>query len=311
MADDPLVTVVIPAHNAALTLGRALRSALAQRYRPLEILVIDDGSRDDTAAIAENFGAPEIRVIRLPRNRGVSAARNAGAEAARGELVAFLDADDEWLPERLARQIPLMMADPQLVFVACGAVLVSRSGAVLGPLYDGKIPRAGARAWVDLLGRNTVQTSTVLVRRSELLASGGFDPGLRVSEDQDLWIRLALRGPLGYVDASLVRVHDTPDSLSSGGFRALVSVTMPMIERHLAATEGDLSAAERRAILRERWARIGRQAYSEGAYLAGLRLLLGAMARGDRPLGNLLFLVIAAPPMRGIKRVVRACLATR
>ncbi len=248
----------------------------------------------------------EIRVIRQSRNRGVSVARNVGADAARGELVAFLDADDEWLPERLARQVPLLVADPRLVFVACGAVMVSRSGVVGKPLFDGRIPQTGPRAWIGLLGRNTVQTSSVLVRRAELLASGGFDPELRVSEDQDLFIRLAMRGPLGYVDAPLVRVHDTPGSLSSGGgFRELAGITMPMIERHLAAKAGELDAAQRRAIRRERWARIGRRAYSEGAYLIGLRLVIGAMARGHRPLDNLLFLVSAAPPMRTIKRVVR------
>src|SRR4051812_13046945 len=99
----PTISVVIPCYNGALYLRETLESALAQNYAPLEILVVDDGSEDDSAAIAESCGAP-VRVIRQP-NQGESVARNRGIDEARGDWVAFLDADDLWEPEKLERQV--------------------------------------------------------------------------------------------------------------------------------------------------------------------------------------------------------------
>ena len=113
--DRPRVSVVIPAHNAAATVARAIISTQAQTPAPDEFLLVDDASSDDTAAIAESLGAT---VIRLPVRAGAGAARNAGIAAATGKIIAFQDADDEWLPGKLARQLPLL-ADAS--FVACGA----------------------------------------------------------------------------------------------------------------------------------------------------------------------------------------------
>ncbi len=161
-------------------------------------------------------------------------------------------------------------------------------------------------AWRRLLARNVIHTSSVVARRDALLAVGCFDPALRVSEDQHLWIRLALHGHLQHAKDTLVQVTFRPDSLSSGGWRVLVDVTMPMIQRLLAEQRDRLSGRERRAILRERWARIGRSAYSQGDYRDGLRLLGHAMLLGEPPLPNLLFVLGGTPPARRLKRLVRA-----
>src|SRR5579863_3286015 len=104
----PAVTVLIPAYNAAATIERAVDSVLAQTFDDYEIIVVDDGSRDATSAIVANYGNDKIRLFRLPQNRGESGAMNEGIAAARGELVAFLDADDEWLPTKLARQVEVL-----------------------------------------------------------------------------------------------------------------------------------------------------------------------------------------------------------
>jgi glycosyltransferase involved in cell wall biosynthesis len=298
--DRPSVSVVIPARDAAPTIVRAVTSVQAQA--PDEVIVVDDASRDDTAAIAESFGA---RVIRLAEHQGAAAARNAGIAAAWGDIVAFQDADDEWLPGKLGRQVALLCGPPPAVFVACGARLFAETGEDFGPLYDGQIPDAGGAAWRGLLMRNTIATPTVVAWRHELLEAGGFDAALPVAEDQDMWIRLALRGTLRYLDEHLVRVHRTPVSVSGVGthvsYRQQLQVTLPMIERHIAANRARLGRRDIAKIRGGRLARIGRSAYWHGAYADGLRLIGRAILLGDRPLQNLLFLASAAPPVRWLK----------
>ena len=243
-----LVSVVIPARDASPTIGRALASVLAQDYRPIEVIVIDDGSRDATAEVVSLVADPAVRLISLPQSRGAAGARNAGIEATLGDIVAFQDADDEWLPGKLRQQVDFLLSDARFAFVACGASFVSPSGEELGLLFGGQIPAAGPRAWPGLLGRNTIATPTVIAWRKLLLAEEGFDERLTVAEDQDMWIRLAMLGHLGYLDAPLVRVHATQNSLSSvgsgGGFRQQVEFTLPMVERHVAAKRNELSHNE-------------------------------------------------------------------
>lgn len=310
----PLVSVIVPARDAAATLARAIASVLAQDYAPMEIVVVDDASRDATAAIAERCAAEgaragvPVRLIRLAAPQGAAAARNAGVAAAAGEVIAFQDADDEWLPGKLARQMAVLR-EPGTVFVACGARLVSVDGQDLGPLFGGQIPAAGTAAWRGLLARNTIATPCVAVWRRDLLAVGGFDAALPVAEDQDLWIRLSLHGRLGYVDAHLVWVHMTAISVSGVGTglgaRQQMQITLPMIRRHLAAQRHRLSRGEIRAILGERLCRAGRSAYSFGLYRQGAAMVLAAAWYGFEPLRNLLFLASASPPGRWLKRQVR------
>jgi len=305
-APSPLVTVVIPAHNAAATIGRAVRSVLAQDWRPLDVIVVDDGSDDATGAVAAALGDARVRVLRLPARGGAAAARNAGIAAAHGEVIAFQDADDEWLPGKLTRQMAVLLADRRVLLVACGTRFIAPDGTDIGPLYDGQIPRTGAGAWTELLARNTVATPTVLAWRRDLLARGGFDASLAVGEDQDLWIRLAMRGHLGYVDAPLIRVHVVVGSLSGvwtrRAYREQLRHTLPMVQRHLALHRAELTRRQVRQILGERIGRIGRSAYSYGALLHGAALVARASLLGFEPLANLLFLASAAPPSRWLKR---------
>ena len=138
-----------------------------------------------------------------------------------------------------------------------------------------------------------------------MLELGGFDSTLPIAEDQDMWIRLALRGHLGYVDAPLVRVHATPNSLSGVGlqlgYRQQIDVTLPMVRRHLAARRVELSAAERRAILGGAWAGLVALPMAYGFYAEGLRMIATATLLGFRPLENLWFVASASPPSRWLK----------
>jgi glycosyltransferase involved in cell wall biosynthesis len=298
--DRPRVCVVIPARDAAATIARAVASAQAQQPPPDEVLVVDDASHDNTAALARMLGA---RVLRLARHGGAAAARNAGVAATQAEIIGFLDADDEWLPGKLAQQLP-RLAGAQ--FVACTARLFGSDGADLGPLYGGQTPPEGPELWRELLERNTVATSTVLVWRRAFLAVGGFDARLEVAEDQDLWIRLALAGRLAYVPATLVHMHCVPGSVSGVGTalgaRQQIAITLPMIERHIAANRARLTAREIRRIRGDRLLRAGGGACWTGAWAQGARLLLRAAWLGHRPGLALRTILATAPPLRWLRR---------
>lgn len=297
--EQPRLSVVIPAHNAAATLARAIRSVQAQQPPPDEIIVVDDASSDASVAIAQRCG---ITPLRLATRQGAAAARNQGVRAARGAVIGFLDADDEWLPGKLAAQLPLLA---EASFVACDARLFAADGAPLGPLFGGARPRPGPACWQGLLAHNTIATSCVLVWRAAFDAVGGFDPALPVAEDQDLWLRLARAGRLGYREATLVHMHQTATSLSgvgsARGAREQLCITLPMLERHIQAHRDCLSAAQIRRIRAARWLQIGRGACWTGAWSEGARLILAAMLRGHRPLEGLRILLATAPPLRRLR----------
>ena len=204
------VSVIMPAYNGAATIDEALRSIETQTYRDLEVIVVDDGSTDGTAAICE--GRPRLRLI-AQENRGTAAARNHGIREARGELVAFLDQDDLWAPERLAAEVPVLDAEPEVGLVFSNFEHFGEKAERPGVRFDdAKVLRkiAGDRAFASLFKKNLVHPATVLVRRVCLDAVGHFDESLYF-EDYDLWLRLARRYPIRYVPAPLarVRLHET------------------------------------------------------------------------------------------------------
>jgi hypothetical protein len=195
--------VVIPVHDRAEFLETALASVAAQTLRPAEVIVVDDGSTDGSAAVAERHGAT---VIRQPAS-GVSAARNRGLQAATATTVAFLDSDDEWEPSHLAT-LAAAAAGRSLVSTAA----ISTQGVLIGsqsskPLALRTLDRL---LWPD----NPVVTSAVLVDRALALELGGFDERLRHSEDLDLWARLLGRGPGVVLPEVTVRYRAHPGQVS-------------------------------------------------------------------------------------------------
>jgi glycosyltransferase involved in cell wall biosynthesis len=298
----PSVSVVIPAYNAAGFLPRALASAAGQSLQPLEILVVDDGSSDATARIARDFGEP-VRLIGQ-EHRGAAAARNSGIRAARGEVIAFLDADDEWLPHKLEKQLPLHRL-PDLAMSYSHSHEFDPQGGDLGDTFREGGAARGIDLWRKLLAANFIATPTVMAGRALLLSLGGFDESLEVGEDQDMWIRLALRGQVDFVEESLVRVHVRAGSLSSIGIDEQLRFTLPMIEGHLEALAHRLTPRERRAIRGVRLGKLGRDAYAHGYWRLGLALVASALRNGDRPLHNLYHLAAAGPWRRGLDETLR------
>lgn len=203
----PTISAVIPVYNGEAYLATAIESVLSQSHAPIECLVIDDGSTDATREVAARFG-PAVTYVAQSRG-GVSSARNRGTDMAHGELVAFLDHDDVWLPEKLARQVETL-ARGSATMVLCGVELIDAAGASLG--FQQLHPRTDLITGMLLFdGTVTVScSSTALIRREQLLAMGGFDPALGMSADWDLLLRVLLEGRLEYAEEPLVRyrVHD-------------------------------------------------------------------------------------------------------
>ncbi|MFO1056638.1 MAG: glycosyltransferase [Dongiaceae bacterium] len=305
----PSVSVVIPAYNAARTIGRALGSVFAQGHPSLEVIVVDDASRDGTSEAVAALRRPDVRLFTLPANRGVCGATNHGIAAARGELIAFLDADDEWLAGKLDRQLAVLAAQPRASFVTSGCLFVDAAGSLQRPFGLEAPPGGPDQVWRALLAAPHVAKPCVIARRAALAAAGQFDPALPVGEDQDMWIRLALLGEVHFVPEFLVRAYDTPDSLTKRYARRTAELVLPMVARHVAAQRHRLSEREVRQIWGSRYTWVGRSLYLTGHVMAGSRYLAAAMIMGHHVPANLWYLVSAAPPARWLKqRVVRGSL---
>lgn len=287
MAVSPLVSIVIPAFNAAATLDRALASVAAQTYSQWEAIVVDDASSDGTAALAERRTDLNIRVLRRSARGGPSAARNDGIAAARGELIAFLDADDEWLPEKLARQVAAFMQHPAAGLVACDMRAVHEDGSEGTSVFARQPPSAGPEAWKALLASSFVGTSAALAPRRLLQEVGGFDAGLAVGEDQDLFIKLARRGEVVILRDALAVYHYRRTSYSTDYARAQARIVLGMVRRHLAAERGRLRWSDRRRILAQRYGRLGRNLVFAGARGRGAALILNAACLGSFTTENL------------------------
>lgn len=191
------ISVVIPTYNRAREVSRAIDSALAQTLRPLEVIVVDDGSTDETSDVLAQYG-DRIRVVQQV-NQGVSAARNAGIAIARGELLAFLDSDDVWMPRKLELQAARFDADRELGLVHCG---VEFEG--IGVQLDGM--EGAVASEILRLDRSVIlsHASSVMLPRRIAEEVGGFDARMRVSEDWDFCYRVCKRYRIGFVPEALV-----------------------------------------------------------------------------------------------------------
>lgn len=212
---QPDVTVVVPCFNAQRFVVAAVKSVLSQR-ESLEVIVVDDGSTDHSVDVLRDSGLP-IQIVEQS-NQGVSAARNAGVARARGRWIAFVDADDVWLPGKLAAQRRLLADHPEARMAYTGwHVWHSDEPEPDADLLEQLRQQHDAAQWLgpsgwiypDLLVDCVVWTSTVLVQRELLESTGGFDVGLRIGEDYDLWLRLSRLTPILQVPhpLALYRMH--------------------------------------------------------------------------------------------------------
>ncbi len=222
---NPEVSVVIPAYNAARFIAMAIDSALAQSYKPSEIIVVDDGSQDNTQSIVEQY-ANKVKYIHQT-NAGPAAARNMGVREAKGEWIAFLDSDDYWNRDHLKLLLKHARDHPEAALIYCGKKWVDRDGKLIKDSFDQtKFPSG----WIfkDLFKANYISsTSVVLVKRAIFIKLGGFDEQLRIAEDYDLWIRISAFEQICGVPICSVnyRRHDSNLTLQTiGRFKGVLAV---------------------------------------------------------------------------------------
>lgn len=201
----PHISVIVPTYNRAHTLGRALDSALAQSLKPFEIIVVDDGSTDSTAETVEYWRGRNVDFQGLiylkTENRGVSSARNVGASKAKGDWLAFLDSDDEWLPHKLARQAPLTK-NYELVH---GEEIWIRNGVRVNAMD--KYKKSGGRIFKRCVDICCISPSSVLIRRELFLKLDGFRNDFPVCEDYELWLRITSRHEVGFIEEPVLKKY--------------------------------------------------------------------------------------------------------
>jgi glycosyltransferase involved in cell wall biosynthesis len=197
----PLVSVIVPVYNGAASIGRALQSVFAQTFTDFEIICVDDGSTDDTPSVLASFG-DKVRVMRQA-NRGFPGARNAGVAASRGQLIALIDHDDQWLPRKLELEVTALLSDPDAALVYSDVIVVNEAGdesrsSPIGP------DTAHAPSMDEMLTRIwPIMPSTVVMRRSAFDRAGGFCESLK--EDLDFWLAIREQGAFIYLPDRLVR----------------------------------------------------------------------------------------------------------
>jgi glycosyltransferase involved in cell wall biosynthesis len=227
---SPAVSVVLPTYNREDVVGRAIESVLEQSYRDFELIVVDDGSTDDTAAVVRSFDDPRVAFLEYEENSGAPAARNTGIREAAGEFIAFQDSDDEWHPEKLEKQMEVFAdAPPSVGVVYTGFTRVGEETETYHP-GPGVDPKEGD-VHQSLLRQNFVTTQAAVVRAQCFEDVGGFDERLPRFQDWELWIRISREYAFKLVDQSLVTAYDRPDSISND-LDALVEARKVIIGKH-------------------------------------------------------------------------------
>lgn len=261
----PLVSVIIPAYNRAKCVIRALDSVQAQRGVDFEILLGDDASTDGTAEVLLER-MPQAKVARLAKNRGAASARNAAMQMAQGEFLAFLDTDDEWLPEKIVTQLSYLEQHPEVGVCACGHWFVLRDGRER--CFSGE-PEEKDWRWRLQFAQSFHGASTPLVRRAVWEEVGGQDENLRVLEDWDWMLRIAEKHLIHVLPEPLVRVYENSPSAAD----ATVFSTEYFLQKHksLIASGGKRHSL---SVCSQHWENAARNLYRHRRYAEGDRLVL-------------------------------------
>lgn len=272
----PRVSVILPFYNRAASLGRCVQSVLAQTFTDYELVAVDDASTDRSDRVLTDLGDPRIRVLRHATNRGPSRARNTALRAAAGEVFAFIDSDDEWLPGKLAAQLALLDGPPGCELCGCEYFSVTAGEERRVALPRG-VPWAEWLHFQCRLGNGT----TLMVRRHVVDAVGLLDETLRVYEDWDWVLRMVQRFRYDVVPAPLARVHAGPPRPPE-----VVAAAVEQFLRKHDAEFRRLGAAHRRRVRSAHFEAVAAHAFAERRFALGCRSLLKSWAAepAHRPL---------------------------
>ncbi|MFP4580128.1 MAG: glycosyltransferase family 2 protein [Candidatus Sumerlaeia bacterium] len=226
MDKAPTVSVIIPVYNRPWCIRRAAESVVAQDYRPIQLIIVDDGSTDDTGEFIAGFEAKNrdregLEVLCLRQeNRGVSAARNLGLRHARGEYVALLDSDDTWQPEKTSRQLRALI-DEKLIINQTGEAWIRRGKRVNPPK---RLLKKSGDIYAQSLDHCAISPSAVLFRKELIREVGDFDEAYPACEDYEMWLRVTARYPVGLVPDLLMTKY--------GGHEDQLSATIPTLDKY-------------------------------------------------------------------------------
>jgi len=225
-----IVSVVIPTHNRAHLLGRAVRSVLRQTFTDFELIIVDDASADDTASVIDGFQDKRIKYTRHGSNLGAPAARNTGISNARGHYIGLLDDDDEWYPEKLEKQVLKFSQVPETVGLIYSGYEVRKSD---GRLLHTYLPEARGDVHLRLLLGTTLGSPTPLIRKDCFQKVGYFDESLKSCQDWDMWKRISDHYEFDYVPEILAIGYRHEKQISSD-FASMIPGRTRMVEKHLA-----------------------------------------------------------------------------
>jgi glycosyltransferase involved in cell wall biosynthesis len=223
------ISVVIPTHNRARTIERAMISVFRQTYQPVDIIVVDDFSDDETPEILLEY-ADRIKIIRNESNRGVSFSRNEGIKAAQGDWIAFLDSDDRWDKDKLETQKVYHTSNDKLLISQCDEIWI-RNGVRVNPMA--KHAKVGGWIFKECIPRCIVSPSAVIMHKKVIKKAGFFDTHLFACEDYDLWLRIAQHFEIGFLDKKLVTRYGGHEDQLSQKFWGMDRFRIAAMEKHI------------------------------------------------------------------------------
>jgi len=209
------VSIILPTYNRADVLTTSVQSVLRQSYSDFELLIVDDGSTDNTGIVVDSMNDTRVRYLKIPENKGVAAARNEGIRQAKYDYIAFQDSDDHWKPDKLERQMAFLTQRPEASLLYCPYECKKADGAtILVPDHNIPSEEKQGNIYQYMLLRNTIGTPSVLVRRQCLERSGFFNESLTCLEDWELFLRISRDHEIAFQDEPMVLVNLSKDGVS-------------------------------------------------------------------------------------------------
>ncbi len=267
--NKPTVSIIIPTYNRRQSIGRSVRSVLNQTYRDFELIIVDDGSTDNTKELVADFNDERIRYVRHEGNKGEAAARNTGIKAARCDYIAYQDSDDEWLPEKLARQIELLEnASPEMGVIYTGFWKAENHKRTYVPFSW--VSQKNGDIHKELLKGNFIGSPVVLIKKECFNKVGLFDERLRNLVDWEMWLRISKRYHFRCVDEPLAVAHYDSDNVSDNP-DSLIDALELVLEKNHHEFEAE------KKLLAKHWINIGNLLVAKGGVKKGRHYIVNAL----------------------------------
>ncbi len=267
--NKPTVSIIIPTYNRGQSIGRSIESVLSQTYQDFEVIVVDDGSTDNTRELVAGFNDERIRYVRHEENKGEAAARNTGIKAARCDYIAYQDSDDEWLPEKLARQIELLEnASPEVGVIYTGFWKTENHKRTYVPFSW--VSQKNGDIHKELLKGNFIGSPVVLIKKECFSEVGLFDERLRNLVDWEMWLRISKHYHFRCVDEPLVVAHYDSDNASDDP-DSLIDALELVLEKNCDEFEVE------KKLLAKHWINIGNLLVAKGRVKKGRHYIVNAL----------------------------------